>query len=361
MAALTSQLGRLHNYLTAIVMLCLFGSFWFGGHIMIIKFMAAAAFAVIATTGVLAQDFPVTVEHYYGETTVEAAPQRIVSVGMHEQDFLYALGLSPVGVKEWWGEHPYATWPWAEDERAALGAEPEVMNTEGINFEWVAAQDPDLIIAIYVSMDEESYARLSQIAPTVVTPAGYEHWGAPWQAELAIIDRATSGTTEKSDAIVADFAERYAAVREQYPELAGKTGTNLYYADGAFTAWGSGDLASKFLIDLGLVFPPELDALAQDDNRIDISAENIDLLDMDVAIWPIDSGDTTTQSGVEAMDLYQRLDIAREGRSIWLDDGDGLAYAAMSWQTPLSLGYLLDVLPPKLAAAADGDPATAVE
>jgi iron complex transport system substrate-binding protein len=33
----------------------------------------------------------------------------------------------------------------------------------------------------------------------------------------------------------------------------------------------------------------------------------------------------------------------------------------MSWQTPLSLGYLLDILPAKLAAAADGDPATRVE
>ena len=305
-----------------------------------------------------AQEFPVSVEHIYGSTTIETKPERVVSVGMHEQDFLYALGIAPVGVKEWWGEHPYATWPWAEEARAALDAEPAVMNGEGINVEWVAAQDPDLIIAIYVSMDEETYEMLSQIAPVVVTPAGYEAWGAPWQAELAIIDEATSGTTEKSDVIIADFAKRYADVRAQYPQLQGMTGTNIYHEGGAFTAWGSGDLASKFLIDLGLVFPPELDALAQDDNRIDISAEKIELLDMDVAIWPAESA--ATQTEVEAMGLYQLLDIAKEGRSVWLDDGDGLAYAAMSWQTPLSLGYLLDILPPKLAAAVDGDPATVV-
>jgi len=308
----------------------------------------------------MAQTFPVTVEHVYGTTTIEAEPQRVVSVGMHEQDFLYALGIAPIGVKEWWGERPFATWPWAEEAREAVGAEPEVMYGSGINLEWVAAQQPDLIIAIYVTMDEATYELLSRIAPTVVTPAGYEHWGAPWQAELTIIDQATSGTTEKSQAIISSFAERYAAVRAEYPQLQGKTGTNVYFRDGGFVAWASDDLASKFLIDLGLIFPPELDALAQEDNRIDISPERMDLLDMDVVIWPISDPQNSDRETIEAMGLYQLLDIAKEGRSVWLDDGGGLAYAAMSWQTPLSLGYLLDILPPKLAAAVDGDPATPI-
>ncbi|KKB06803.1 hypothetical protein VE25_21105 [Devosia geojensis] len=307
-----------------------------------------------------AQNFPVTVEHVYGTTTIEEEPQRVVSVGMHEQDFLYALGIAPIGVKEWWGERPYATWPWAEEARAAVGAEPEVMYGSGINLEWVAAQQPDLIIAIYVTMDEATYDLLSEIAPVVVTPAGYEHWGAPWQAELTIIDKATSGGTEKSEAIIDSFAERYAAVRAEYPQLQGKTGTNVYYRDGGFVVWSSDDLASKFLIDLGLAFPPELDALAQEGNRIDVSPERMDLLEMDVVIWPVSDPQNSDRETIEAMGLYQLLDIAREGRSIWLDDGDGLAYAAMSWQTPLSLGYLLDILPAKLAAAVDGDPATPI-
>lgn len=307
-----------------------------------------------------AQNFPVTVEHVYGTTTIEEEPQRVVSVGMHEQDFLYALGIAPIGVKEWWGERPYATWPWAEEARAAVGAEPEVMYGSGINLEWVAAQQPDLIIAIYVTMDEATYDLLSEIAPVVVTPAGYEHWGAPWQAELTIIDKATSGSTEKSEAIIDSFAERYAAVRAEYPQLQGKTGTNVYYRDGGFVVWSSDDLASKFLIDLDLAFPPELDALAQEGNRIDVSPERMDLLEMDVVIWPVSDPQNSDRETIEAMGLYQLLDIAREGRSIWLDDGDGLAYAAMSWQTPLSLGYLLDILPAKLAAAVDGDPATPI-
>jgi iron complex transport system substrate-binding protein len=309
--------------------------------------------------GANAQSFPVTVEHFYGTTEIAAQPKRVVSVGMHEQDFLYALGIAPVGVKEWWGGHPYATWPWAEAARQAVGAEPQVMDTDGINLEWVLAQDPDLIVAIYVTMDEDTYARLSQIAPTIVTPAGYQPWGATWQAELKLIDQATSGTTEKSDAIIAGFDSRYAEIRAKYPELKGKTGTNVYYDPSAgFTAWSSNDLASRFLIDLGLTFPPELDAMAEADNRIDVSPENMQLLDMDVAIWPVDDPASGLQQTIEAMPLYQTQRLAREGRSVWMDDGAGLAYAAMSWQTPLSLGYLLDTLPPVLAAAVDGDPST---
>lgn len=328
---------------------------------MIKQFALAAAVLAAMALPSLADSFPVTVAHVYGTTTIAAKPTRVVSVGMHEQDFLYALDIAPVGVKEWWGEHPYATWPWAEAKRAELGAEPEVMQADGINIEWVAAQRPDLIIAIYVSMDETTYDMLSQIAPVVVTPAGFDPWGATWQAELTIIDQATSGTTEKSEALIAALDARYAAARADYPQLQGKTGTNVYYDpdSGNFTVWGSDDLASKFLIDLGLTFPPQLAALPDVDNRIDVSAEFIDLLEMDVAVWPLGE-DSSDRATVEAMPLYQGLDIATEGRSVWLDDGNGLAYAAMSWQTPLSLGYLLDIVPPKLAAAVDGDPATAI-
>jgi iron complex transport system substrate-binding protein len=60
------------------------------------------------------------------------------------------------------------------------------------------------------------------------------------------------------------------------------------------------------------------------------------------------------------MPLYQNLRLAREGRSIWLDDGHGTFSGALSFQSPLSIVYLLDAMPPMLAAADDGDPNTPV-
>jgi ABC-type Fe3+-hydroxamate transport system substrate-binding protein len=47
--------------------------------------LLAAAVAVALTIGAArAQDFPVTVEHDFGATTIPAKPQRVVSVGVHE-------------------------------------------------------------------------------------------------------------------------------------------------------------------------------------------------------------------------------------------------------------------------------------
>src|SRR5262245_11316711 len=83
----------------------------------------------------LAADFPVMVTHEFGDTIIASKPERVVSVGVHEQDFLYALGVAPVGVHEWFGDYPYATWPWAEEARKAVNATPAVLKGFDINIE----------------------------------------------------------------------------------------------------------------------------------------------------------------------------------------------------------------------------------
>jgi iron complex transport system substrate-binding protein len=322
-------------------------------------FLALTLAAGLAAPAV-AQSFPVTLEHIYGTTTIPAQPKRVVSVGWHEQDFLYALGVAPVGVTNWFGEYDYATWPWAEAARLAVGAEPSVVEADPTNLEWVLNQDPDLIIAIYLPMDEPLYAELSKIAPVVTTPAGFDMWGVPWQDELRVIDQAVWGNTERSDAIIADIGARVEAARAAYPQIVGKTASNVYYEPPNFTAWSSKDLGTRFLTDLGMVFPAELDAIADPDNRITISPENFAMLDLDAVVLPIEGGVTDGRKLIEDTALFQNSRMSREGRAVWLDDPEGIAYAAMSWQSPLSLTYLLDVIPPALAAAVDGDPATTV-
>src|SRR5690606_20608019 len=54
--------------------------------------------------------FPVTIEHKYGETTIEEEPERVVAVGFTDQDTLLALGVVPVGIRDWYGDQPFATW-----------------------------------------------------------------------------------------------------------------------------------------------------------------------------------------------------------------------------------------------------------
>lgn len=102
--------------------------------------------------------FPVTIEHKYGSTTIVKTPERVVSVGYNDHDALLALGIVPVAVREWFGDQPFATWPWAEDE---LGnAEPEVLATGELDFERIAALQPDLIIGLYSGLTEDEYTTL---------------------------------------------------------------------------------------------------------------------------------------------------------------------------------------------------------
>src|SRR5687768_11793811 len=92
--------------------------------------------------------FPVTIEHAFGETTIEERPERVVTVGLTDHDAVLALGVVPVGVTDWFGEQPHATWPWAQDE---LGdAEPEIVGDAAtLNYESIAALEPDVILALY--------------------------------------------------------------------------------------------------------------------------------------------------------------------------------------------------------------------
>jgi len=173
--------------------------------------------------------YPVTIEHDLGETTIDAEPERVVTVGLTEQDPVMALGTIPVGVTEWYGEQPYATWPWAT---AALGAgEPEVLSTtDGFQLERIAALEPDLIIGTNAGLDEDTYAQLSAIAPTLAHPEGEEGYFSPWDQQTMMIGQAL-GKAEEAEALIDGIDEQFAAAAADHPEF---DGTPAIFLQNAF-------------------------------------------------------------------------------------------------------------------------------
>lgn len=300
--------------------------------------------------------FPVTVEHRFGTTTVDTPPERIVTVGLTEQDALLALGIVPVATTEWFGEHPGAVFPWAADELEALGAEPPELlgDATEVNVEAVAAQRPDLILALYSGVTEQDYERLAAIAPTVVAPDGYVDYGIPWDELTRTVGRVV-GKADEADALVADVEAQLAAVREEQTEFDGASAVMATPYEGVFV-YGPEDVRGRLLTALGFELPPDLVEVTGDQFGGDLSLERLDVLDVDVIVWLDALGD----EGIPGRDVYEALPVYTEGREVHLDSFDDPLGAATSFVTALSLPFLLDGLVPRLAAAIDGDPATVV-
>jgi iron complex transport system substrate-binding protein len=296
-----------------------------------------------------------TVEHKFGTTEIPEAPERVVTVGISDHDVVLALGTVPVGITvnpDSLADQPDGVWPWAQDE---LGdGKPEVLSSMEIDYERVAALKPDLITAVYSGITAEDYQKLSQIAPTVAQSGAYPDAGMPWDEMTRLIGRSL-GEEERAEKLIAEVEGRFAEAREQHPEFNGKTAVyaasleaGQYYAETAVSS------RVGILTSLGFETPEELNV---DKFFVEISQEQLSLLDHDVLVWEIGSNPEIA-AAIKNNPLYQQLGVAREGRDVFIEDQlltDGMIYISV-----LSLPHVIDNLVPKLAAAVDGDPATKV-
>jgi iron complex transport system substrate-binding protein len=298
--------------------------------------------------------FPVTIAHKYGSTTIASAPQRIVTVGLTEQDVLLALGIIPVGTTEWFGGYPGAIWPWAQDK--LTGPAPVVVgDATAVNFEQIAALKPDLILALYSGVTQEQYDLLVQIAPTVAQPDGYVDYGIPWQELTHTVGQAV-GKMAEADALVAEVEARFAELRAAHPEFEGASALVATPYEGIWV-YGPEDVRGRFLTTLGFVLPKGLAEVTGAEFGGNLSMERADLLDVDVIVWL----DAEEAKGPLGGPVYASLPVHTEGREVYLSSYNDPLGGATSFVSVLSLPFLLDGLVPRMAAAIDGDPATVVE
>lgn len=302
-----------------------------------------------------AGQFPVSIEQKYGTTTIPSQPQRIVSVGFHEQDWLYAMGIAPIAVREWYGGYDYATWPWAEDARAAVGAEPAVLGSGELDLEAIDALDPDLIIATWSGITKEEYDLLSQIAPTLAQSGDYADYGMPFDEETRSIAKAV-GKVEQGEQLIADVDNKITEIKDAHPEWADHTAAVTFYYEGQPGAYFSIDPRPALIGRLGPNVT-DIDKLGDPstDFYVSVSPENLDKLDSDANIW-LGATEPGTQAAIEALPLYATQNATVQGGQIW--STDGVFEGAFSFASPLSIAFALDALVPQLEAAFDGDPAT---
>lgn len=249
--------------------------------------LVLVAFAgTLLPAGVLAQSpFPVTIEHAYGTTTIEAEPERIVTWGWAAQDAAIALGVVPVGIPYFdYGGDENGMLSWTKKAIAGLGAEmPTVLeNSPTPPVEQIAALQPDVIIAVYSGLTQEEYDILSQIAPVVAFPG--EPWSTPWQETITITGRAI-GKGAEAEALVAELEQFIADETAKYPQVQGTTFAGIAEYNNAVAVYAGLDSRMKFLEDAGMVLAPSVTELANGESFFySLSFETFDQLESDILI-----------------------------------------------------------------------------
>lgn len=308
--------------------------------------------------GESADAFPVTIEHVFGETTIEEKPERIASVAWMNHEVPLALGVVPVGMsKATWGDDDSdGVLPWVEEELTELGAETPVLfdETEGIDFEAVADTQPDVILASYSGLTEEEYDTLSQIAPTIAYPE--VAWGTSYQDMIRMNSEAI-GMAAEGETLVEELDAEVQSAFADHEVLEGKNVVFSYLDPNDLSQIGfytTLDTRPAFLHEYGMGVPETVaeTSAGTDEFYTTVSSEQADAFD-DVDLF-VTYGDTEGElvAQVESDPLLSKIPAVSEGQIATLPDATPLAAAANP--TPLSITYNLDEYLDILASALEG-------
>ena len=280
---------------------------------------------------------PAVITHKFGQTTVPAGAQRVATVGWNDQDFVLPLGIVPVIARPWFEE--YDSYPWVRQSTAGLGV-PTFKGDE-INYEAVAATQPEVILAIYEELDQAAYDKLSAIAPTIAQPAEYPAWETPWNIQQLITGEALGRWAQAQD-LVDQVQAAIDQAKADHPEFAGKVLVEDYGPEnGGHYLIPKGDPRRALFDSLGF------EAQAEEG---DLSEEKLALLDRDV-LFVVGA----TKSQLAKSKVFSQLPVVKEDRTLYTTFESNLA-GALSYSGPLALTYALDKLGPQLANALNGRP-----
>lgn len=314
------------------------------------------ATTLLATTlPATAQDaaYPMTITHALGTTTVPEKPQRVATVAWANHEVPLALGVVPVGFAgaAFGDDDDDRILPWVSARLKELGADaPSLFDEgEGIDFEAVAASQPDVILAAYSGLSQSDYDTLSMIAPVVAYPQSA--WTTVWR-DMIRFDSAGMGMAAEGDALIAQTEALIKDATAAHPEIKGKTAMFVTHLDptdlSVVNFYNGNDARVQFFGDLGLTSPKSvLEATRPGQFSGSVSAERVDIFD-DVDI-------IVTYGGQDMLDLMKadpllsRMPAVANDAVVMLGSGP---QAAAANPTPLAIPYLLPDYVARLSEAA---------
>ncbi|KJZ18174.1 MULTISPECIES: iron-siderophore ABC transporter substrate-binding protein [unclassified Halomonas] len=297
--------------------------------------------------------YPIEIEHALGVTVIEEKPERVATVAWANHEVPLALGVVPVGfpATTFGDDDGDGLWPWVEQRLDELDAGPPNLFDEGdgIDFEAVAASQPDVILAAYSALSRSDYDTLSKIAPVVAYPEA--PWSSGWR-DMIRLNSAGMGMAEEGEALIARLEAQVEQQITEHPELAGKSAMLISHIKptdlSQINFYNDNDARVRFLHEIGLTSPQFVTDSSVDGRFAgSISAERIDeIADVDIIITY--GGEPLVERLNEHM-LTSRLPAVEQGSLVLL--GNNPTGTAAN-PTPLSIPWVLDDYVERLAEAA---------
>lgn len=301
-----------------------------------------------------AEEYPISIEHAFGTTTIDEAPERVATVNWANHEVPLALGVVPVGMAaaNFGDDDGNGLLPWVEEKLEELGGEEPVLfdETDGIDFEAVADTAPDVILAAYSGLTQEDYDTLSEIAPVVAYPE--QPWATSWR-DMILVNAAGMGMAEQGEELVTELEGEIAGTVAAHPGLEGVSTMFMTHVDTADLStvnfYTANDTRAAFFDDLGLGTPAAVEeASASGEFSGSISAEQVDVFD-DVELI-VTYGDQALVDTLKADPLLSQMPAVANDAIVFLDGSGPLGTAANP--TPLSISWVLDDYVTMLADAA---------
>ena len=244
----------------------------------------------------------------YGDVTVPADPERVVTLAESALDVALSVGVTPVGTTASRG---------GDKAPAYLGEDaaeiPVVATVAEPNLEAILEADPDVILAAQ-GLEQEQYDALTAIAPTVVPEVpGRGDWEAPLHTYAEALG-ADDELTEQLDAI----ADRAAALKDD-GALEGSAAVVRWMANGP-VLMNSGHMPGSLLAAAGATSLKAADDLGQRPHSDPLSLENLDQVDADrlfLAAFGADGGSALEAAGTQP--AFTRLKAVAAGTATEVD------------------------------------------
>lgn len=272
----------------------------------------------------------------FGDVEVPADPQRVVALGWGDAETALALGVQPIGAADWigFGDGSDGVGPWAQD---LYDESPEMFGTMELDTQAIGAREPDLILDVRSSGDQDRHDALTKITPAVVSvPEGGDNYLTTPDQQLEMIAQAL-GKEDEAAQLSEDLDQAFAEAREAHPEFDGKTVTVSAYSSEGWSVYRAGDARVQFMENLGFTQKQAVEDLESDAFFVPLSNEQIDVLDADVMVsFPI----FVDASKIEKDSLYQALPAVEDGRALVIEDQD--LSNAFSLGTTLATQYAIE-------------------